>query len=80
MKAGTPLLSTDLPERKRIIEQYNTGLIVKDLNPTTLADALSRMMTDEEAYCQWKEGCAAAARDLCWENEEKVLEQIYLSL
>ena len=80
MKAGTPLLSTDLPERKRIIEQYNTGLIVKDLNPTTLADALSRMMTDEEAYRQWKEGCAAAARDLCWENEEKVLEKIYLSL
>lgn len=80
MKAGTPLLSSDLPERKRIIVQYNAGLIVHDLSPEVLAQALKEMMDNEEAYREWKAGCVAAAFDLCWENEEKILEKIYLSL
>ena len=80
IKAGTPLLSTDLPERKRIIEHYDVGVIVHDLSPETVAEKLKMMAQDEIARRQWKENCRKAATELCWENEENVLKEIYLSL
>lgn len=80
IQAGTPLLSTTLPERKKIIEKYNVGLIVNDLSPESLSSALNEMMHNETAYLQWKSNCQQAAQELCWENEESVLREIYLSL
>lgn len=80
IQAGTPLLSTTLPERKKIIEKYNVGLIVNDLSPVSLSNALNEMIQNEAAYQQWKSNCKQAAMELCWENEEPVLRNIYLSL
>lgn len=80
IKAGTPLLSTDLPERKRIIEHYDVGVIVHNLSPETIAEKLQMMAHDENARQRWKENCRKAAAELCWENEETVLKEIYLSL
>ncbi|MCQ2284525.1 MAG: glycosyltransferase [Bacteroidales bacterium] len=80
IQAGVPILSTDLPERKRIIEKYKVGKIVQDLSPKALASAIQEMLGNEEQYLQWKANCVKAAQDLCWENEEKVLQKIYLSL
>ena len=80
IKAGTPLLSTDLVERKRIVEHYDVGVIVHDLSPENLSAKLMMMAQDEEARRRWKENCKKAAAELCWENEETVLKEMYLSL
>ena len=80
IKAGTPLLSTDLIERKRIVEHYDVGVIVHDLSPENLSAKLTMMAQDEEARRRWKENCKKAATELCWENEETVLKEMYLSL
>lgn len=80
IQAGVPLLSTDLPERKYIIEKYEVGKIVQDLSPKALASAIYEMLRDKDTYLRWKANCTKAAQDLCWENEEKVLQEIYLSL
>ena len=80
IKAGTPMLSTDLPERKRIIEHYDVGVIIHDLSPENIAEKLQMMALDETARQHWKANCQKAATELCWENEETVLKEIYLSL
>ena len=80
IKAGTPMLSTDLPERKRIIEHYDVGVIVHDLSPANISEKLQLMANDKNARQRWKANCQKAATELCWENEENVLREIYLSL
>ena len=80
IKAGTPQLSTDLIERKRIIEHYDVGVVVHDLSPENLSEKLMMMAQDETARQRWKENCKKAAVELCWENEETVLKEMYRSL
>lgn len=78
--AGLPLLSSSLPERKRIIEQYDVGLIVDDLTPKALSVSLNAMIKDDYNLERWKANCHSAATELCWENEEKELREMYLAL
>lgn len=80
IKAGTPLLSTNLPERKRIIEHYDVGVVINDLSPETIAENLQQMAHDLSARQRWEANCQKAANELCWENEEPILKDIYLSL
>lgn len=78
IQAETPLIVSDLPERAAIINQYQVGLVIRNLEPLTIAQAINEMINNTERYRQMKENCTIAAEELCWENEEKVLEGIYL--
>jgi glycosyltransferase involved in cell wall biosynthesis len=75
--AGVPVISSDLPERKRIIEQYNVGTVLPDLEPQTVANAINFILENKELLCRLKENCIIATQELNWENEEKVLMKIY---
>ncbi len=78
IKAGTPMVVSNLIERARIVGQYQVGLIVEDFQPENVAEKINRLVTDKQMYDEMKANCKVAAEDLCWENEEKVLEEIYL--
>ncbi|MBO4655447.1 MAG: glycosyltransferase [Bacteroidales bacterium] len=78
IKAGTPIVASDLIERARIVRQYNVGLIVEDYQPQSIAEVINKLLKDKQLYDEMKANCKIAAEELCWENEEKVLEEIYL--
>ena len=78
IKASTPIVASNLIERSRIIHQYNVGLIVEDSQPQNIAEVINKLVNDQQLYMELKANCKMAAEDLCWENEEKVLEEIYL--
>lgn len=78
IKAGTPIVASNLIERARIIRQYNVGLIVEDFQPENIAKKINQLVNDKQLYEEMKANCEVAAEELCWENEEKVLEKIYL--
>jgi len=78
--AGTPVISSDLPERKRIIEQYDVGVVVPDLEPATVANAINSILNNKEKLNQLKANCMAATQELNWENEEKLLLKLYLTV
>ncbi|MDD3742976.1 MAG: glycosyltransferase [Lentimicrobiaceae bacterium] len=75
--AGVPVLASNLPEIARIINHYHIGRITDSHEPKKLAVLMEEMLTDEPSRIKWKEGLARAARELTWENEEKVLHTIY---
>ena len=75
--AGVPVISSDLPERKRIIEQYEVGAVLTDLEPQTVANAINSILGNEELLVRLKENCGVAAQELNWEEEEKVIQKIY---
>lgn len=75
--AGIPVLASDLPEVKKIIEGYGVGRISRGHEPEQLAAVLNEMLLDEGQMKVWKENTKLAAEKLCWEEEEKVLRAVY---
>lgn len=80
IQARIPVLASDLPEIRKVIEQYGIGRIVSSHEPEAIAHAVTAMLNDPEQYEIWKENLSFAAEELCWENEEKKLTQIYAVL
>lgn len=75
--AGVPVISSDLPERKRIINEYKVGEVLPDLLPKTVADSINNILTNSSLHQQLKENCKIAAQQLNWEVEEKVVREVY---
>lgn len=75
--AGVPVIATAIPEVKKIIEGYDCGTCVPDLQAVTIANAITAMLDSNEQYEQYKINCSKAAKELCWENESKKLKAIY---
>ncbi|MCR4680626.1 MAG: glycosyltransferase [Bacteroidales bacterium] len=78
IKAGTPQVVSNLKERAAIVREYGVGLVAEDLTPAAIAAEIKKLQDDPVLYAQCKENCKRAAQELTWENEEKVLEKIYL--
>lgn len=76
---GVPILSSSLPEIKHIVLQYDVGEMIKNHNPHHIAEKINFMLSNPDKMKIWKENCAVAAKELCWQNEEKILEEIYSS-
>ena len=79
INAGTPLVVSDLPERVRIVKEYNVGLVAASVTPEAIAEAV-KSLADPALLAQCQENCKTAAQELTWENEEKVLEAVYQPL
>ena len=74
---GVPVLASDLVEIKKIFSQYEIGTMIENHNPKHIAAKMNIMLSDSERRKQWKENCILASKEFCWQNEEKVLTQIY---
>jgi glycosyltransferase involved in cell wall biosynthesis len=48
MAAALPVLTTDLPENRRIIERCDCGWLVPDSNPEALAGKIARILADPD--------------------------------
>jgi glycosyltransferase involved in cell wall biosynthesis len=76
IKAGTPMVVSNLVERVRIVRQYDVGSVAEVVSPESIAQAVRQLSTPERmSVC--RENCKIAARELTWENEEKILEEVY---
>ena len=77
IQARLPVLVSDLPEMKKIIDKYDIGEIVVNREPKLIAEQVKRMMEDEKSYHNWKINLELAARELCWQREEEKLLTLY---
>lgn len=77
IQAGVPIIASHLVEIERIIVGYDLGLFVESHDPKVIAATIRKGLSDESRRDQWKRNLAVAAEDLCWENEEKKLLEIY---
>ncbi len=80
MMAGVPQLVSDLPEPVRVIEKYNTGLILPDHNPGEIARSIRQMLSDTRSWELWHKNSLEAARELCWEKEEQTVKDLYAGI
>ena len=59
------------------MEQYEIGAIAQTHQPKELAEKMTSVLFDSENNKLWKKNLPQAAKELCWENEEKILQEIY---
>jgi glycosyltransferase involved in cell wall biosynthesis len=77
LRAGIPVLASDLPEVRKIVETYKTGWIVEKVEPKIMADQVKKIIHSTELYQSIKLGLSEASNKLSWEVESKVLEKWY---
>ncbi len=75
--AGIPVLASNLPEVSRIVNKYQVGEILNSHKPEDIAEKISEMLNDKEKLNYYKNNTKSAAQELCWENEEKELINVY---
>lgn len=77
INAGIPVLSSNLIEIRNIIETYNIGEILQNHQPKDIAQHINKMLADKLKMLEYKKNTHIAANELCWENEEKELIDVY---
>lgn len=77
IQAGVPVVASHLVEIEKIITKYNIGLFIPDHDPKSIAATIKEGLGDSLRRAVWRQGLAQAAEDLCWENEQQTLIEIY---
>jgi glycosyltransferase involved in cell wall biosynthesis len=77
IQAGVPVLVSNLPEMRKIVEHYQIGVIAESHQRKELAELIKIALFDQEKRLAWKQNLQIAAKELCWENEEEILQEIY---
>lgn len=81
MSAGMPVIASDFPLWREIVEGASCGLLVNPLNPAEIADAMVYLLENqEEAEEMGKRGRRAVEERYNWGMEEKKLIQLYSEL
>lgn len=81
MLAGIPVISSDIPLWKEIVEGINCGICVNPLNPKEITDAINYLKkNDKEAKQMGVNGRNAVLEKYNWHNEECKLIEIYNNL
>ena len=77
IQAGVPIVASNLVEVGKIIRKYDIGLFIPDHDPKSIAATIRKGLDDHESRARWQSGLSQAAQDLCWENEQQTLIEIY---
>lgn len=75
--AGIPVLASNLPEVRKIVEQWQVGRILSGHEPEEIASTIREMLHDRESLAQYRNNCLKAREELCWEKERKTLQKRY---
>lgn len=79
--AGLPVLSSPLVAIAEILEVYQLGQVVPELEPQQVASALNALLADKLALAMMRQNALEAARrDLCWEKEQIHLLELYADI
>jgi glycosyltransferase involved in cell wall biosynthesis len=77
LHAGVPVLVSRLMELERIVNQYDVGGFIDDFHPEHIAQKIKEVFADPERLNRWKRNTCRAREELNWENESKILLDIF---
>lgn len=77
IRSEIPVLVSNLPEMRRIVENWEVGQWIDSHDPKYLADKIKQMITDQKQRSEWEKNLKIAAKELSWEQEEQYLLAVY---
>lgn len=81
MAAGIPVIASDFPLWRRIIEGYDCGILVNPESPEEIAQAICFFLRNEQRREQMgKNGAMAVRNCLNWQAESTKLQSVYLDI
>ncbi len=81
MAAGIPVIASDFPLWRKIVEEAGCGLLVNPFDTRAIATAIEHLITAPgEAEAMGQRGRKAVEGHFSWANEEKTLLSFYASL
>jgi glycosyltransferase involved in cell wall biosynthesis len=81
MSAGLPIIASDFPYWRRIVEETDCGLLVDPLDPAAIVEAIQFMLSHpREAEEMGRRGQIAVQKKYNWETQEKKLLNLYAEL
>jgi glycosyltransferase involved in cell wall biosynthesis len=81
MAAGLPIVASDFPLWRSIIQEAGCGLLVDPLKPDAIAEAIRWLLDNPaEAEAMGQRGREAAVRTYNWESEKRKLIALYARL
>ena len=81
MAAGIPVVASNFPLWKEIIEENKCGICVEPANVEQISDAVNYLLNNpEEAQRMGANGRKAVEEKYNWNNEAKTLLQLYCDL
>jgi glycosyltransferase involved in cell wall biosynthesis len=78
--AGLPQVTMNYPEYRQINQQYEVAVLINDLEPRQIADAMNNLLGDAVLYRRLQENCLKAREKLNWQQEEMKLLDFYHSI
>jgi glycosyltransferase involved in cell wall biosynthesis len=67
--SGLPVLSSDLPQMKKIIDTYQVGEAIDIVDESKIVGVLKNWEENPELIVKYKENCSVAAKVLNWQAE-----------
>jgi glycosyltransferase involved in cell wall biosynthesis len=80
MHAAIPQVTMNFPEYEKINRQYEVAILIDDLSPKRIADAVNNLLSDVVLYQRLADNCLKARETLNWQYEEKKLLGFYQSV
>jgi glycosyltransferase involved in cell wall biosynthesis len=77
IQAEIPVMVSDLPEMRKIVEKYNVGIVNKTNDKSKIKEVVEYILFNEEAREVWKKGLCRASSELIWEKEKLKLIAIF---
>ena len=75
--AELPIVSGNLIEINTIVKEFKIGVVVGSYVPKEIAKAIQHLLNDESLRSEIKKNQRKAKEVLCWEKEEKKLDQYF---
>jgi glycosyltransferase involved in cell wall biosynthesis len=80
ISAGIPVVAGNLPEIKKIVEEYRCGIIIPDITSFNISHAVIELRDNDKLRNELKTNSAAASEELNWENESRKVLSFYKNL
>ncbi len=77
IQAEVPVLVSDLPEMRQVVEAYRVGTYIEAGNRSELVEVIKDALFNDSERQIWLENLPKAAEELIWEKEENVLKSIF---
>lgn len=77
MRAGIPVIASDLPEIKAHVKEIGFGKVSKDFSPSSLAICVRSIWEDKELYEKYRQNALKSLDNYTWEKQELVLFELY---
>ncbi len=77
IQSGLPVVASNFPDMRRIVEEHNIGFTCNTSDPTEIYKAVTMIMSDYSAYLN---RVNKVKDKYCWEREAEKLKQLYCSL